>query len=147
MYRSDEFSVLAIRRLSKGKWIKMFVLKATADFYGWSSVFPDIVDAEAVDYPDGIRPFPRRTDPRNYKGFPLYICRYQLNTSGYPKGLTNRFRVSTNASNLDLVAIAQAVQIDYGWMEAKYSERRTRAKWNAIELPDSYCHLDLRAAP
>ena len=146
MYRSDEFSVLAIRRLSKGKWIKMFVLKATADFYGWSSVFPAIEDAEAVDYPDGVRPFPSRTDPRNYKGFPLYISRYQLNTSGYPRGMTNRFRVSTNASNLDLVAIAQAVQVDYGWMEAKYKERRTRAKWNSIDLPDTYCHCDLRAA-
>ena len=76
----------------------------------------------------------------------MRICRSKKNKQGNPAGLTNAFRVTNNATRFDLYAIAQAVSIDYGWMEAEYGYRRSRDEWMSFDLPDSYCHLDLRAA-
>lgn len=121
-------------------------LKPTADFYGWSAVFPDIIDAQSMDYPGNIRPMPIGAGYRGYRGIRLRICRSKTTTQGHPAGLTNCFRVSNNASNLDLYAIAQAVSVDYGWMESKSFARVKKEKWDSFSLPDSYCHLDLRAA-
>ena len=121
-------------------------LKPTADFYGWAAVFPDIIDAQRVDYPGNIRPMVGRPRYRGHLGKRLRICRHKTRTQGHPAGLTNCFRVTNNASNLDLYAIAQAVSIDFGWMEDKSFRRVSKEKWLSFDLPDKYCHLDLRAA-
>ena len=147
MYRNIDFTTLAIRRLQRSNWVKMLVLKATADFYGWSKVFPTIEEAERVDYPDGIRLFPSRIDPRNFKGKGIFVCRKKGDKHSFPAGLTNRFRVTNNIRLLDLVAIAQAIQVDYGWLEGLNGHRVSKEHWDSIDLPDDYCHLDLRAAP
>ena len=47
---------------------------------------------------------------------------------------------------MDLFAIAQAVTVDYGWMENKHYQRVKKEQWDSFNLPDTYCHLDLRAA-
>ena len=146
MYRTDQFCALAIRRISRGNWVKIMCLKPTADFYGWSAVFPEIIDAQSVDYPGNIRPMPIGNGYRGYRGKRLRICRSKTRTQGHPAGLTNCFRVSNNASNMDLYAIAQAVSIDFGWMENKNHQRVKKEHWDSFELPDRYCHLDLRAA-
>ena len=146
MYFSKDFCALAIRRISRGNWVKLMCLKPTADFYGWSDVFPDILDAQSVDYPGNIRPLPIGAGYRGYVGKRLRICRSKTSKQGHPARLTNCFRVSNNASNMDLYAIAQAVKIDYGWMEAKNGYRRDKAEWDSFDLPDAYCHLDLRGA-
>ena len=121
-------------------------LKPTADFYGWSEVFPAFNDARSVDFPDGLRPLGPRPSYRGHRGKRLRICRSKTSTTGYPAKLTNAFRVTNNARNVDLIAIAQAVKVDYGWMEGQYGYRRRKEEWDAFDLPDSYCHLDLRAA-
>lgn len=121
-------------------------LKATADFYGWSKVFPDWNRARAEANDSRIRRAAHGIDVRRYRGIRHFICRDLNTTQGFPAGLTNCFRTTTNTTARDLVAIAQATQIDYGWMTAKYGERRKKACWDAIQLPDDYCHLDLRAA-
>ena len=146
MYRANEFVHLAIRRISRTNWVQLMCLKPTADFYGWSSVFPDIMDAKSVDYPGNIRPWPSKLNGKNYRGTRLRICRKKEPHGGYPAGLTNAFRVSNNCSRMDLIAVAQAVQIDFGWMEALKGERIPKERWMSAELPDTYCHLDLRAA-
>ena len=146
MYRTDQFCALAIRRISRGNWVKIMCLKPTADFYGWSAVFPEIIDAQSVDYPGNIRPMPIGNGYRGYRGKRLRICRDKTRTTGHPAGLTNAFRVSNNASNMDLFAIAQAVTVDYGWMENKHYQRVKKEQWDSFNLPDTYCHLDLRAA-
>ena len=121
-------------------------LRATADFYGWSRVFPDFIDAKQVDSPGVlINPYLRK-NYRGYRGKPLRICRHKTRRQGHPAGLTNTFRVSLTASSLDMYAIAQAVDIDYGWMENKNGYRRSRNEWESFDLPDEYCHFDLRAA-
>jgi hypothetical protein len=146
MYRTDEFVHLAIRRISKGNWVQLMCLKATADFYGWSAVFPSLIDAKLVDYPGNVFPMPTKLNGKNYRGRRLRICRKKEPHGGNPAGLTNCFRVSNNCSKRDLVAIAQAVKVDFGWMNAFYGERISREDWLAIDLPDSYCNFDLRAA-
>ena len=146
MYRTNEFCTLAIRRIARGNWVKLMCLKPTADFYGWSAVFPDIIDAQSVDYPGNIRPWPIGAGYRGYRGKRLRICRSKTRTQGHPAGLTNCFRVSNNASNMDLYAIAQAVSVDFGWMENKSLQRIRKEHWDSFDLPDRYCHLDLRAA-
>ena len=146
MYRTEDFVHLAIRRIQKGNWVQLMCLKATADLYGWSRIFPSLIDAKRVDYPDGIFPRPGRLNGQNYNGTRLRICRKKGAHSGNPAGLTNAFRVSNNATRYDLTAIAQAVVIDFGWMSSRYGERIAREDWLAINLPDSYCHFDLTAA-
>ena len=115
-YREEQFVELAIRRLSKGRWIKLIALEATADFYGWSTVFPSISDAERVDYPDGFRPMPRKRSLLRFKAQPMWIGRSKVNRQGFPVGLTNRFRVTNNVARKDIVAIAQATQIPFSWL-------------------------------
>ena len=146
MYRTDEFVHLAIRRISKGNWVQLMSLKSTADYYGWTEVFPDLFEAKSVDYPGNIRPWPTKLNGKNYKGCRLRICRDKTYGSGNPAGLTNCFRVSNNASKLDLYAVAQAVKVDFAWMNDKTGARIKRSHWRSVDLPDEYCHCDLRAA-
>lgn len=146
MYGNDDYCELAVRRIRKGNWVRLIALKPTAEFYGWTTVFPLVREAQDVDYPGGIRPMPVRRNLTNYRALPLYVCRSKSNRQGFPRGLTNRFRVTNNATRLDLAAIAQAIQIDYGWMTARYGERVPKCQWDSVELPDAYCHFDLRAA-
>ena len=146
LYKREQYVQLAIRQLPRGEWVRLIGLKATADFYGWSEVFPTWNQARAVVNDTTTRRPAYSISPRRYKGVRHFICRDLNTTQGFPAGLTNCFRVTTNATAQDLIAIAQATQINYGWMTAKYGERRKKACWDAIELPDSYCHLDLRAA-
>ena len=146
MYYTHEFVELAIRRLAKGKWVRLIALERTADFYGWSTVFPLLSDAKRVDYPTGIRPMPCRPSVSSYRARPVYICRSVTSKHGYPKRLTNRFRVTNNAATIDLAAIAQATQIPFGWMTDKAQNRVSSDRWMAHPLPDSYCHFDKRAA-
>ena len=124
----------------------MMCLKATADFYGWTAVFPSLLDAKRVDYPGNIFPMPTKLNGKNYTGRRLRICREKKPHKGHPAGLTNCFRVSNNCSKRDLTAIAQAVTVDFGWMNDFYCARVPRETWLSIDLPDSYFNFDLSAA-
>ena len=146
MYRNDEFVHLAIRRIARGNWVQLMCLKATADYYGWTDVFPDLMTAKGVDYPGNVRPWPLNLSGKNYRGCRLRICRDRSYSSGNPKGLTNCFRVSNNAGRKDLYALAQNVKVDFAWMNDKTGARIPKEVWDSYDLPDEYCHLDLRAA-
>jgi len=140
------YTELAIRRTKRDSWVKIMCLQTTADFYGWSAVFPVVWEAQAA-LSDGYLVNPLlHGDKRGHRGRQLRICRAKGSKQGNPAGLTNAFRVTNNATNFDLFAIAQAVSVDYGWMEGMYGYRRSKAEWDAFDLPDEYCHLDLRAA-
>ena len=140
------FVTLAIRKAKGGDWVKLMARKATADFYGWSAVFPGIGEAKLRDG-DGIAFNPvLKKNVRGHRGIRIHICRSTVNKHGQPAGLTNSFRLTNNATNFDLYAVAQAVSVDYGWMANKTGHRRSKADWDAFDLPDDYCHLDLRAA-
>ena len=145
-YFHEDFCELAIRRIQKGNWVRLIALKPTADFYGWSSVFPDIWDAKRVDYADGLFPHPGRRNLRAYRAHPLVISRSDTTKQGFPVRMTNRFRVTNNASTLDIAAIAHATQIPFSWLTDKSNKRLDQEHWMSYPVPDSYCSFDKRAA-
>ena len=144
-YRLTDFVELAIRRINKGNCVRLIALEATADFYGWSSVFPRLFEAKRVDYPDGRFPHPGRKNLRMFRAQPVVISRSEGNKQGFPVRLTNRFRVTNNVRDLDLFAIAQATQIPFGWMTNRHGKRVSQEKWMEFLLPDAYRHFDRRA--
>ncbi len=145
-YRLEEFCELAIRRIQKGNWVRLIALKPTAEFYGWSTVFPNILDAKRVDYPDGLFPWPSSPSARNYKAHPLVISRSESSKQGFPVRLTNRFRVTNNAGVMDIATIAQATQIPFSWLTDKNNNRLSQEHWMSYPIPDTYCSFDKRAA-
>jgi hypothetical protein len=146
VYRLDDFTQLAVRRISRSNWVRLIALKATADFYGWTEVFPSFNDAQRVDYPEGFRPMPNKLNLRRFRAHPLVICRTDVTKQGFPVRLTNRFRVTNNAAVVDLATIAQATQIPFGWMTDKSGTRLCQEHWMTYPIPDSYCSFDKRAA-
>lgn len=146
MYKLTDFCELAVRRISKTNWVRLIALKSTADFYGWTKVFPSLIEAKRVDYPDGLFPHPGRKNLRMFRAQPLYISRSESSKQGFPVRLTNRFRVTNNTRDLDLIAIAQAVQVPFGWMSDRHGQRRGQEYWMGTDLPDAYRHFDKRAA-
>ena len=139
MYFNREYVHLAIRKIRDGDWVQLMTLKTTADFYGWSDIFLPLSEAKAIDRGDGMLRWPRRIKTRSYPALRLYICREKAHRRGYPRGLTNCFRVSRNACTRDLVALAQAVKVDFGWMNDKSYRRVTREQWLRAELPSARC--------
>ena len=146
VYKLDDFCELAIRRIAFANWVRLIALKSTADFYGWTEVFPTLNEAKRVDYPDGLMPHPGRKNLRRYRAHPLVICRSDVTKQGFPVRLTNRFRVTNNARALDLATIAQATQIPFSWMTDKNNTRLCAEHWLSYPVPDSYCSFDKRAA-
>ena len=122
VYKLDDFCELAVRRIAFSNWVRLIALKTTADFYGWTEVFPTLNDAKRVDYPDGLM------------------------QQGFPVRLTNRFRVTNNAGVVDLATIAQATQIPFSWMTDKSNTRLCAEHWLSYPVPDTYCSFDKRAA-
>ena len=145
-YRLEEFCELAIRRIQKGNWVRLIALKPTADFYGWTSVFPPILEAKRVDYPDGLFPWPNTPNLRRYKAHSLVISRSDTTKQGFPVRMTNRFRVTNNATTLDIAAIAHATQIPFSWLTDKSNKRLDQEHWMSYPVPDTYCSFDKRAA-
>ena len=139
MYFSHEYVHLAIRKIRPGDWVQLMCLKTTADYYGWSETFPDISTAKAIDSGDGLIQFPTRKRPRRTRALRLYISREKAHKKGYPRGLTNCFRVSRNVCNRDLVAMAHATTVDFGWMNDVGYNRVTRDEWLAREIPSARC--------
>ena len=145
-YFLEEFCELAIRRIQKGNWVRLIALRPTAEFYGWSTVFPNIWDAKRVDYADGLFPHPGRKNLRRYRAHPLVICRSEVTKQGFPVRMTNRFRVTNNATTLDIAAIAHATQIPFSWLTDKSNARLDQEHWMSYPVPDTYCSFDKRAA-
>jgi hypothetical protein len=145
VYKLDDFIELAIRRIAFANWVRLIALKTTADFYGWTEVFPRLNEAKRVDYPDGLMQHPGRKNLRRFRAHPLVISRHEGGKHGYPVRLTNRFRVTNNAAELDLATIAQGTQIPFSWMTNKRGTRLCAEHWLSYPVPDSYCSFDKRA--
>lgn len=128
MYRTDEFEWYTLRVLPNGRIIWLRCLKETAKFYGWDKAFPTVIATKnEASGGMGFRD-PGRRGLKTSAGKLHYICR-SPKTQGTPKGMTNRFGVSSNATTQDLALIAEKTQVDWYWMTAKYGERRSREKW------------------
>ena len=118
-----------IRHTSDGSWIRVKGLRATLAHYGW-----DQIDAPLHPATPAYHRFMSGDrgvfvgSPRLHAGIPMRISRSPLK-QGNPAGLTNRFRVSSNAANKDLMLLAVRAQGDWHWMTDKNGNRIDREDW------------------
>ena len=134
MYQKEEFIKLGIRAKPGGRYVWLNALKATASYYGWDRVFPTLLELKQQTTGSQYLTDPGRR-VGNYKpGYSVVICRGK-STAGWPKGLTNRFTVSANASMKDLALIAQSTQVDWEWMTGHFGERKRRSWWDEAPTP------------
>ena len=126
--RAADFEKFGIRVTRDKRYVWMRCLKATAAFYGWDKAFPRLVDLKKQT--TGSR-FLHDTGRRGLYapgGVQHVICRSPIK-QGSPRGLTNAFVVSSNATNQDLALIAKSTQVDWHWMTGKFGERLDRGWW------------------
>lgn len=122
---------IRLKQGNKPVWIKC--TRAVADFYGWSSVFPEV---EPWLVPVNGRIFrvehPRMKRAGQHGGKSSRICRSSVG-QGYPAGQTNSIRLSRSADLSDYARVAKAVQIPWTWMEGPDFRRVYRERW--MEYP------------
>ena len=128
IYKNEDFTRLAIRRLKTGKYVWLSALKATAALYGWDKAFPTVIEAKRAASPDGYIKSPGRRGWKNGGGKTYRISR-SPKTQGYPPGLTNTFRLSNDATRLDLAQVANSTQVDWHWIALPRGGRWTRERF------------------
>lgn len=130
---SNDFVKLLLWR-SQGKKDKYVVaLRATAEFYGWTKEFEEWSPRalwESGGYEMCVDPG-RKGNLILASGKRLRVCR-SANKQGYPKGLTNQFKVSRNCGLLDIAELAHFTERDWRWMDGPYGERIDRERWERI---------------
>ena len=129
---SNRWVELAVRRLAKGRYVKLICLKDTADFYGWSEFFPTVTEARELEAEGSGLIFNRCANGRTRARYStVRICR-GMSKQGHPKELTNQFRLSKNATMKDYAEVAKGVSRDFGWMEDHACRRRPKDEWLSI---------------
>ena len=128
IYKNEDFIKLGIR-VTKGKrFIWLSTLKETAAFYGWDKAFPTLQELKQQTAGTPYVHDVGRKGWKNGGGVQLRISRSD-STQGWPKGLTNSFRVSKQATMKDIALIAERTAVDYAWITCLYGGRRPRAWW------------------
>ena len=129
----DSYVKLLLHRPNASASKYLIAMRATADYYGWTKEF-EVWTPKPVDLGDDRTYF---MDPGR-KGHVMHepgrrhrICRSPV-TQGYPKGLTNAFKVSRNCSLLDLAEVAHFTDVDWHWMDSPFGERIFRDHWERI---------------
>ena len=125
MYKRDDFTTLHVRTTQAGRYVWLKTLKATAELYGWDKEFKTLIQQKFDDSPDGFIPSPHRKG-WGTEGGVLHRISRSPKTSGWPAGTTNSFRLSRNATMLDLAEVAKSTQVDWHWITCKHGGRRTR---------------------
>ena len=140
---SKDFVRLAIREHKPGQFACLIALRATVEYYGWNQTFPEWNGKETGKHPPGtviVRPsfkFATKGTRRQ-----IVICRSDVRHST-PAGLTNQFRVTSETNFRDLINIAQATKIPFGWMSTFRGKRIPYECWLQTPLPDSYLSMDV----
>ena len=111
----------------------LIALRATADYYGWSEEFEPWFPKteETLAGRQFVRDPGRRGGLQFAGGRRHRICRSPV-TAGYPKGLTNQFRVSSRVCMLDLAELAHFTKGEWHWMSSPFGERISRERWEAM---------------
>ena len=130
---SNDYVKLLLGR-EEGKRDKYLIsLRTTANYYGWTKEFEEWAPKPINNigkYQLFIDPG-RKWDLRMHGGRRHYICRSPV-TGGYPKGMTNAFKVSRTCGLLDLAELAHFTDIEWHWMSSPYGERISRDHWERI---------------
>ena len=127
-----EFVKLTLRTDSKGYGIWIAVQKPTAELFGWTEAFPTWSPGR-YDWETGkqTRYLIRKGSRPSAGGHRLRICRSE-DKGGWIAGMTHCFRISKQVSEFDLAELAWLTKGDWGWMETRYHERRSRDQWRAL---------------
>lgn len=125
MYKNEDFCQLVIRKKQDGRYIWLKCLKATAELYGWDKAFTPLIEQQFKDSPDGYIRCPSKRGWTSGGGKEHRISR-SPKTSGWPAGLTNTFRLSSDATLVDLAEVAKATEIDWEWVTCDNGGRRTK---------------------
>ena len=128
MYKNADFVKLGLRVTNQGSYIWLNALKATAAYYGWDEAFPTLAELRQQDTGSLFVSDPGRRGWKTGGGREIRISR-SSKTHGWPAGLTNAFRVSSDATVRDLAEIAKATEVDWEWMTGFNGARRSRGWW------------------
>ena len=128
MYKNEEFQKYGLRVTKDRRYVWMRCLKATAAYYGWDKAFPTLIDLKTQTTGSRFLHDMGRKGGGAQGGIQHVICRSPVK-QGSPKGMTNAFTVSSNATTQDLALIAQSTQVDWEWMTGKFGERLDRGWW------------------
>ena len=127
-----EYVKLVLSRNNRGDKNWLACQKTTADFFGWTDHY-EPWRAGSTDPETGktTNYLIRRSSTARVGGHRLRICR-SADKGGWIAGMTHCFRISGGVSNTDLCELAYLTKGDWGWMETRYHERRSRDCWRAI---------------
>ncbi len=139
---SKDFVRLAIREHKPGQFACLIALRATVLYYGWDQTFPQWCGKETGKYPPGtIITSPAFKFAMRGTRRKIVICRSDSRQST-PAGLTNQFRVTSECTFRDLINIAHATKVDFGWMTTFHGKRIPSECWLKTDLPDDYLSMD-----
>lgn len=126
----QEYCKLLIRRTNDDRPIYLTALKNTASFYGWLDNFETYIAGESRDELTGTRylKLPTLATSRRRGGRSWVICR-DNSRHGFPMGKTNKFRVTTLATQRDIAEIAYRTEVDWEWMRCPSGVSRSREQW------------------
>lgn len=113
-----------------GSAVSCVVPKATAQFFGWDTAFPEF-DSVARTTADGSKSrgiFRLNSDPRYPGGTRLRICRV-ASKHGMPAGQTHSFRMQGSFANRHLKQLAQVAGEKFEWMDTRSKNRVPREIW------------------
>ena len=126
----QEYCSLLIRRTNDDHPIYLTALKNTAAYYGWLDNFELYLPGTYVDAISGQRYMNNpclATSRRN--GGRSWVISRSNSRHGFPMGLTNKFRVTTLATNRDIAEIAYRTEVHWQWMRSPSGVSRSRDEW------------------
>ena len=126
----QEYCTLLIRRTNRDRPIYLTALKNTAAYYGWLDHFEQYVAGEGIDKMTGQRylKLPTLATSRRNGGRQWIICR-DNSRHGFPMGKTNKFRVTTLATQRDIAEIAYRTDVHWEWLRSPSGVSRSRDQW------------------
>ena len=113
----------------------LIALETTADFYGWTSVYP-IWEPKSLSWDTSGRYAidPGRKGQLYMQGGRQHrICR-STSHQGNPRGKTNKFKLSHNCCLRDIAELAHLTRGDWCWMTGPNFKPVDRAQWEALSL-------------
>lgn len=124
-----DYCQLTLHTFPSGQIVWLKCLTATAQFYGWLDAFPNSEegDSNASTHREFVT-YPSRRFMPSVGGRKLRIYRSPVR-QGYPKGQTNRFRVSRKIRNRQLAELAAFTKVEWHYMETAHGVRQPRDWW------------------
>ena len=129
----SKYTKLLLWRPEKGPDRWLIALRTTADYYGWTKEF-ELWSPKAAMVTEGYTYF--RDPGRLGEMFCEPGRRHRISRSpsrnGYPRGMSNQFKVSQSCTLVDLAELAHFTNVDWHWMTEPSGARVSREKWEQV---------------